>query len=180
MKMIKTVCVYCASSKDIDAVYFDEADRLADLLVEKKIITVFGGGSTGLMGRIADRVIKLNGEIIGIMPNFMKAIEWDHKGVYNFHFVEDMHSRKKKFIDSSDALIALPGGSGTLEELLEAITLKRLNLHALPIFIVNSNGYYDPLIEMLNRTIEQKFMREVDSNLWTVVNDIDDLRFYLE
>ena len=161
--MIKTVCVYCASSSNIERVYFDAAEELASILVERDIITVFGGGSTGLMGCIADKVIALNGEIIGIMPNFMKAIEWDHKGVYNFHFVEDMHARKKKFIDSSDALIALPGGSGTLEELFEAITLKRLELHDLPIYIVNINGFYDPIIAMLERTIDQKFMGEAVS-----------------
>jgi len=178
--MNKTICVYCASSNDIDPKYFKEAERIAEILVERKIITVFGGGSTGLMGCIADKVIALNGEIIGIMPNFMKAIEWDHKGVYNFHFVEDMHARKKKFIDSSDALIALPGGTGTLEELLEAITHKRLNLHSLPIYIVNTDGYFDPLIEMLNRTIEEKFMKQGDEKLWTVVNDADDLTFYLD
>ena len=178
--MIKTVCVYCASSKNIDEVYFKEARELAKILVDRNIITVFGGGSTGLMGAIADKVIELNGEVIGIMPNFMKAIEWDHKGVYNFHFVEDMHARKKKFIDLSDALIALPGGSGTLEELFEAITLKRLKLHDLPVYIVNTNGYYDPLIEMLNKTITDKFMRPEDHKLWTILDSPEDLKFYLD
>lgn len=178
--MIKTICVYCASSGDIPDVYFEAAEELTKIIVDRNIITVFGGGSTGLMGCIADKVIELNGEIIGIMPNFMKAIEWDHKGVYNFHFVEDMHSRKKKFIDSSDALIALPGGTGTLEELLEAITLKRLKLHDLPIYILNTNSYYDPLIEMLNKTIEQKFMKNGDDKLWTVIESPEDLKFYLD
>jgi uncharacterized protein (TIGR00730 family) len=178
--MIKTVCIYCSSSSKIDNVYFDAAEELAKILVKKEIIVVFGGGSSGLMGKIADTVIKNNGEIIGIMPNFMRAIEWDHKGVYNFHFVEDMHARKKKFIDSSDALITLPGGSGTLEELLEAITLKRLGLHNLPIIILNTNGYFDPLLEMLSRTIEQEFMRPKDINLWEVISEPDEILFYLD
>lgn len=178
--MLKTICIYCASSGKIDKVYFDAAESLAKILVDKKIIVVFGGGATGLMGKLADTVIENNGEIIGIMPNFMKAIEWDHKGVYNFHFVEDMHARKKKFIDSSDALIALPGGSGTLEELLEAITLKRLGLHDLPIIILNTNGYFDPLVEMLNRTIDQQFMRPEDANLWKVISEPDEILFYLD
>ena len=177
--MIKTICVYCSSSDRIDPVYFKAAEALAKILVNKKIIIVFGGGSTGLMGRIADTVIKLNGEIVGIMPNFMKAIEWDHKGVYNFHFVEDMHARKKKFIDSSDALITLPGGSGTFEELLEAITLKRLGLHDLPIIILNTNGYFDPLIEMLNRAVEQQFLRPEDGKLWDVIDEPEEIDFYL-
>jgi len=177
--MIKTICVYCSSSDRIDPIYFKAAESLATILVKKKIITVFGGGSTGLMGRIADTVINLNGEIVGIMPNFMKAIEWDHKGVYNFHFVEDMHARKKKFIDSSDALITLPGGSGTIEELLEAITLKRLGLHDLPIIILNTNGYFDPLIEMLNRAVEQQFLRAEDGKLWEVIEEPEEIEFYL-
>ncbi|RLD27691.1 MAG: TIGR00730 family Rossman fold protein [Bacteroidetes bacterium] len=177
--MIKTICVYCSSSDRIDQVYFKAAEELAKILVEKKIIVVFGGGSSGLMGRIADTVIKMNGEIIGIMPNFMKAIEWDHKGVYNFHFVEDMHARKKKFIDSSDALITLPGGSGTFEELLEAITLKRLGLHDLPIIILNTNAYFDPLIEMLNRAVEQQFLRPEDDKLWDVIVEPEEIEFYL-
>ena len=178
--MIKTICIYCASSNAIADVYFKDAEKIAKIIVDRNIITVYGGGSSGLMGRIADRVIAMNGEIIGIMPNFMKAIEWDHKGVYNFHFVEDMAARKKKFIDSSDALIALPGGSGTLEELLEAITLKRLKLHDLPIFILNTNGYFDPLIEMLNRTVDEKFMNGDDKKLWTVLDGPEDLIFYLD
>ena len=177
--MIKTICVYCSSSDRIDPAYFKAAEELAKILVDKKIIVVFGGGSTGLMGRIADTVIKLNGEIVGIMPNFMKAIEWDHKGVYNFHFVEDMHARKKKFIDSSDALITLPGGSGTFEELLEAITLKRLGLHDLPIIILNTNGYFDPLIEMLNRAVEQQFLRPEDGKLWDVIDEPEEIEFFV-
>jgi uncharacterized protein (TIGR00730 family) len=177
--MIKTICIYCSSSDRIDPLYFKAAETLAKILVDKKIIIVFGGGSSGLMGKIADTVIELNGEIIGIMPNFMKAIEWDHKGVYNFHFVEDMHARKKKFIDSSDALITLPGGSGTIEELLEAITLKRLGLHDLPIIILNTNSYFDPLIEMLNRAVDQQFLRPEDGKLWEVIEQPEEIEFYL-
>ena len=173
--MIKTVCVYCASSSNIEEIYFNEAQKLGELFVRKEIITVFGGGSSGLMGKLADTVIEKNGEIIGIMPNFMKSIEWDHKGVYNFHFVEDMHARKKRFIDSSDALVTLAGGTGTLEELLEAITLKRLGLHDLPIYIINTNGYYDPLIEMLDKTIAEGFMKNGDDKLWTILNSVDEL-----
>ena len=178
--MTKTVCIYCSSSNSIDDVYFKAAEEIAKILVKKEIIVVFGGGSTGLMGKIADTVIEREGEIIGIMPNFMKAIEWDHKGVYNFHFVEDMHARKKKFIDFSDALITLPGGTGTLEELMEAITLKKLGIHNLPIIILNTNGYFDPLLEMLDRTVDQSFMRTEDKKLWEVISEPDEVMFYLE
>ena len=108
--MIKTVCIYCASSQNIAKKYFEDTEKLVKLLVDKKIIIVFGGGATGLMGRIADKVIELNGEIVGIMPNFMKAIEWDHKGVYNFHFVEDIHARKKKIYRFFRYVIGFAGG----------------------------------------------------------------------
>ena len=100
-------------------------------------IVIVGGGAIGLMGHLADTVIENKGEIIGIMPHFMKAAEMEHKGVTQFHFVEDMHERKKRFLEGVDALITLPGGCGTFEEFFEAITLKRLGLFTKPIIIVN-------------------------------------------
>jgi uncharacterized protein (TIGR00730 family) len=123
------------------------------------------------MGRLADSVLQQGGRIIGIMPQFMKEVEWAHKGVKEFHFVGDMHERKKKFLDGTDALITLPGGCGTLEELLEAITLKRLGLFSKPIIIVNINHYYDPLIQMLEKCIEENFMSAQHRNMWTVITD---------
>jgi uncharacterized protein (TIGR00730 family) len=105
------------------------------------------------------------------MPQFMKEVEWAHKGVQEFHFVGDMHARKKKFLDGTDALITLPGGCGTLEEVLEAITLKRLGLFDKPIIIINTNHYYDPLIEMLEKCIEENFMAEKHRQMWTVIED---------
>ena len=168
---ISQVCVYCASSPKIDAVYFNAADTLARTLVEANIKVVFGGGATGLMGRLADQVLALGGHITGIMPQFMNEVEWAHKGVKNFHFVGDMHERKKKFLDGTDALITLPGGCGTLEELLEAITLKRLGLFTKPIIILNIRGYYDPLLSMLERCVEEGFMNPQHRSIWTVVED---------
>ena len=168
---ISQVCVYCASSPKIDAVYFEAADALARALVEANIKVVFGGGATGLMGRLADQVLALGGHITGIMPQFMQEVEWAHKGVKNFHFVGDMHERKKKFLDGTDALITLPGGCGTLEELLEAITLKRLGLFTKPIIILNIRGYYDPLLSMLERCVEEGFMNPQHRDIWTVVEN---------
>jgi uncharacterized protein (TIGR00730 family) len=168
---IRQICVYCASSKKIDEKYLLDADVLAESFLEKDITLVFGGGSVGLMGRLADKMLVAGGRVIGIMPQFMKDVEWAHKGVNDIKFVKDMHERKKRFLDGTDALVALPGGCGTLEELLEAITLKRLGLFTKPIIIVNLDGFYDPLVRMLERCVEERFMAPEHLNMWTVVSN---------
>lgn len=174
-RKIRQVCIYCASSALTPEKYLLAADQLATALVKNNIRVVYGGGSTGLMGRIADRVLALGGEIIGIMPNFMKEVEWAHKQVKQFYFVADMHERKKRFLEGTDALIALPGGSGTLEELLEAITWKRLGLFPHPIIIFNQDGYYDPLLKQLEVCEVEKFMSAQHKAMWTVVDQVDQI-----
>jgi uncharacterized protein (TIGR00730 family) len=118
------ICVYCASSAKVDEVYFNATGRLAKEFLKENIEVVFGGGSSGLMGKLADTILENGGKIKGIMPKFMNEVEWAHKGVLDFELTETMHERKAKFLEDVDGLVALPGGSGTLEELLEAITLK--------------------------------------------------------
>lgn len=169
-RAIRQICVYCASSKKIDEKYMLDADDLASSFIEKDITLVFGGGSVGLMGRLADRMLASGGRVIGIMPQFMKEVEWAHKGLNDIQFVKDMHERKKRFLDGTDALVALPGGCGTLEELLEVITLKRLGLFVKPIIIVNLDGFYNPLIQMLERCVEERFMAPEHLQMWTVVS----------
>lgn len=169
-KPIRQICVYCASSKKIDEKYLLDADALAASFLDNDITLVFGGGSVGLMGRLADRMLESDGRVIGIMPQFMKDVEWAHKGVNDIEFVKDMHERKKRFLDGTDALVALPGGCGTLEELLEAITLKRLGLFVKPIIIVNLDGFYNPLIQMLERCVEEHFMAQEHLKMWNVVS----------
>lgn len=167
----KRVCVYCASSDKVDSVYFDAAKTLARELVRHQFDVVYGGGAFGLMGALADEVMAHGGHVIGIMPHFMREVEWAHKKVPEFHFVGDMAERKKKFLEISDALIAMPGGCGTLEELFEAITLKRLGLFVKPIIILNINGFYDPLIALLDNCIQQKFMSELHRNMWVIIDE---------
>jgi uncharacterized protein (TIGR00730 family) len=167
---IKSVCIYCASSSHIHQDYFSAAEKLAEILVQNNIEVIFGGGAVGLMGQIADTVLKHNGKITGIMPNFMKQVELEHKGVQSYLFVPGMHARKKKFLELSEALITLPGGCGTFEELMEAITLKRLGIIDKPIIIVNVNNYYNPLIEMLERSISEGFLMDEHRQMWTVVS----------
>jgi len=169
------ICIYCASSAKIDEIYFEATERLAKILVNSKIHVIYGGGGHGLMGKLADTVLAHGGQIKGIMPQFMNEVEWAHKSVTDFEFTKTMHERKAKFLENIDALIALPGGTGTLEELLEAITLKRLGQFTKPIIILNTNGYYDPLIKMLERCVEEKFLRPIHAEMWTFVNQPEEV-----
>ncbi len=171
MQKIKKVCVYCASSDKIDQKYFEATKKLARVLAKKNITVVYGGGARGLMGQLADTVLEEKGRIIGIMPRFMREVEFHHKDVNEFIFTADMHERKKQFMVGVDALIALPGGCGTFEELMEAITLKRLGIFTKPIVVLNLDGYYDPLLQMLDNAIEHKFMREEHRDIWTVFDE---------
>jgi uncharacterized protein (TIGR00730 family) len=169
------ICIYCASSAKIDEIYFEATERLAKILVNSKVQVIYGGGGHGLMGKLADTVLAQGGQIKGIMPQFMNEVEWAHKSVTDIEFTKTMHERKSKFLENIDALIALPGGTGTLEELLEAITLKRLGQFTKPIIILNTNGYYDPLIQMLERCVEEKFLRPIHAEMWTFVHQPEEV-----
>ncbi|GHE70469.1 MULTISPECIES: TIGR00730 family Rossman fold protein [Roseivirga] len=171
MQKIKKVCVYCASSEKIDTKYFEATKVVAKALVKNNTTVVYGGGARGLMGQLADTILEEKGRVIGIMPHFMKEVEFHHKDVNEFIFTADMHERKKQFMVGVDALITLPGGCGTFEELMEAITLKRLGIFTKPIVILNLDGYYDPLLNMLNKAIEEGFMGERHREIWTEFTD---------
>jgi len=173
--ILSQVCVYCASSNLVDQKYFEAAQRLGDELASNGITLIYGGGSSGLMGKIADRVLNQGGRVIGIIPDFMKKVEWAHQGITELHIVGDMHARKKRFLDGTDALVALPGGCGTLEELLEAITLKRLGLFNKPIILLNTGGFYDPLLTMLKRCVDEKFMNAYSADMWSVVSEPEEV-----
>ena len=159
MNQINSVCVYSASSTKIDAVYFQAADTLGRLLAEHRIRLINGAGSIGLMRSMADAVLKNGGEVTGVIPRFMVEQNWHHTGLTELIELESMHERKRKMADLSDGIIALPGGCGTLEELLEIITWKQLGLYLNPIVILNINGFFDPLLEMLEKAIDENFMR---------------------
>ncbi len=171
--MIQKVCVYCASSDKVAQDYFDGATRLGTALAQQEITVVYGGGSAGLMGRLADAALAAGGAVVGIIPHFMKEVEWQHNGLTQLVLVNDMHERKRLFLEEVDAVVALPGGCGTFEELLEVITLKRLGVFLKPIIIVNQNGYYEPMVAMLEKAIEENFMGEQHRQIWSVVDDVD-------
>lgn len=164
----KTVCVYCASSSKADKKYLDAAYTLGKILAESKIRCVFGAGKTGLMGALAQGVIDSKGEIVGVIPEFMIAEGWGNEDLTHLEITPTMHSRKETMAQLSDAVIAMPGGCGTFEELTEIITWKQLGLFSGAIIILNINNYYNPLIEMLNRAVEENFMREEHKTIWQV------------
>ena len=169
------ICVYCASSAKVDKAYFEAAERLATAFAKANTEVVYGGGAAGLMGALADTMLKHGGKIKGILPKFMVDVEWEHKGVSDMVLTDTMHERKAGFLEGVDALAALPGGSGTLEELLEAITLKRLGQFTKPIVILNTNGYYNPLLEMFEKAVKENFMKDIHLEMWKVVNEPEEV-----
>ncbi len=167
----RNVCVYCASSQACDALYHDVAHRLGGLLAKAGWTVVYGGGRSGSMGALAEGALAAGGRVVGIIPRFMQDLEWGHDELSELHVVEDMRTRKHEMLTRASAVIALAGGTGTLEELLEAITLKRLGLFLGPIVLVNTRGYYDPLLSQLATAIDGRFMDVRHGALWSVVTE---------
>ena len=165
----RAVCVYCASSQTSHPEYREAAFRLGVVLAEQELEVVYGGGARGSMGALADGALSKGGRVVGILPKFMADLEWGHPRLTELELVEDMRVRKHVMLTRSQGAIALPGGCGTLEELLEAITLKRLGLYLNPILLVNTRGFFDPLLELLGRAIEERFMDERHARMWEVV-----------
>lgn len=168
-KGVSRVVVYCASSHDIDKVYFDAAAELGKLLAENNITCISGAGRQGLMGAINNSVLDNGGEVTGVIPRFMVDYGWYHADLTELVVTETMHERKQTMANMADAAIALPGGLGTLEELAEILTWRQLELFVKPIVILNINGYYDALINMLDTMIEQRFMNAEYRNMWQIV-----------
>lgn len=164
------VCVFASSSSRINNEYNNAASELGEILAQSKIEVVYGGGGIGLMGILADAVIKSGGKVTGVIPSFMQDEGWGHQGIEDMIVTHDMGERKKRMFDLSDGVIALPGGVGTLEELTEAITLKQLSLFDGPIIILNTLGFYDHLINFLDNMVENHFLRSEHKGIWQVVN----------
>src|ERR1700733_3599055 len=156
----RAVCVYCASSRTSHPEYREAAFRLGGILASQGLEIVYGGGSRGSMGALADGALSKGGRVVGILPRFMADLEWGHQGLTELKLVEDMRTRKHLMLRGAQAAIALPGGCGTLEELLEAITLKRLGLFLGPIILVNTRGFFHPLLELLSHAVGEHFMDE--------------------
>ncbi len=175
MNDIQSICVYSSSSPLINENYVMTAKELGKLFAEHQIELIYGAGKVGLMGTMADAVLERGGKVTGVIPTFMIERDWHHNRLTTLLEVDTMHERKQKMASLSDGVVALPGGCGTLEELLEIITWKQLGLYANPIVIVNTNGFYNPLIEMLNKAIDEKFMRSNHRDLWQVANKVTEV-----
>ena len=176
----RAVCVYCASSRTSHPEYRAAAQRLGEVLAARGIDIVYGGGAVGSMGALADGALGKGGRVIGILPRFMAELEWGHRGLTELELVEDLRVRKHLMLARSVAAIALPGGSGTLEELLEVITLKRLGLYLHPIVLVNTRDFFAPLLALLERAVEEHFMDQRHLAMWQVVARPEDVPEALE
>jgi len=174
-RLERTICVYCASSRTSHPQFRNAARTLGVVLAEQGFAIVYGGGAVGSMGALADGALSIGGRVIGILPQFMADLEWGHKGLSELHVVEDMRTRKHLMLTRSHAAVALPGGSGTLEELLEAVTLKRLGLYLGPIVLVNTRGFFAPLLELFVRAVDERFMDERHLRMWQVVAEPEDV-----
>lgn len=172
---MKKICVYCASSSKVNSEYVETARKLGKILAENNIELVYGGGSVGLMGVLADSVLENGGRVTGVIPRFMVEVEWQHDGLTELILTESMHERKEKMAELADAVVALPGGCGTLEELLEIITWKQLGIHSLPIVIVNVNGYYNHLLAQFQQAANELFMRPEHLQMWNVTNSAEEV-----
>ena len=170
MNTIQNVCVYSASSTKIAPVYFAVAEKLGYLLASKGINLINGAGSIGLMAATSNAALASGGTVTGVIPRFMVEQGWHHTGLTRLVETETMHERKRLMADMSDGVIALPGGCGTLEELLEIITWKQLGLYLKPIVVLNADGYFNPLLEMLQKAIDENFMRPEHGNIWVVAH----------
>lgn len=164
------VVVYCASADYIDRIYVENASRLGELLAQHNMECITGAGKQGLMGAINDAVLRNGGKATGIIPRFMVESGWCHAELNNLVITDTMHMRKAKMAELSDAVIALPGGIGTLEELAEILTWKQLGLYKKPIIILNTNNYYTPLLDFLEQMVNQNFMHATYATMWTVVS----------
>jgi len=166
---IKRICVFAASSPGIAGVFLEHGRRMASIMAGEGIEMVYGAGSRGIMGRMADTLLSEGGSVTGIIPGFMLEMGWSRDHLTHLIVVETMAQRKQLMIENVDAVIAMPGGIGTLEELTEVMTLKQLGKFTAPIIILNAEGYYDTLLELFNQMTEKRFMRDIHSQLWTTV-----------
>jgi uncharacterized protein (TIGR00730 family) len=172
----KHCTVYAASSPHSPPEYLATAYRLGELLAQAGWTLVYGGGSQGSMGAVADGALAHGGDVVGILPKFMADLEWGHSKLTKLELVEDMRERKHRLLEGSHAVVALPGGCGTLEELFEAITLKRLGLYRAPIVLLDTRDYWLPLTKFMDeQVIAERFMNPEHRGMWTRVTSVADV-----
>jgi uncharacterized protein (TIGR00730 family) len=172
---MKSICVYCGANAGVSPVYAEAARALGRALVARDLALVYGGGNVGLMGIIADEVLRVGGEVTGVIPTALVEREVGHTGLTRQFIVKDMHERKAMMAELSDGFIAMPGGMGTLEELFEMLTWSQLGIHAKPIGLLNVDGFYDSLAGFIRHATEQGFVRPQHAALLMVESEPQNL-----
>ena len=164
---MKSICVYCGSNAGSKPAYTERAIALGDRIAKEGLQLVYGGGNVGLMGIVADAVLAAGGEVVGVIPEQLVNWEVAHKGVTRLEVVANMHERKKRMFDLSDAFVALPGGFGTLDEMFEMLTWRQLGIGDKPCAFLDVEGFYTPLMGMIDRMVEERFLHtEQRNDLW--------------
>ncbi len=177
---MKKICVFCGSSNGRNPQYLELANYVGSLIGEHGWGLVYGGGKVGLMGAVANAVMAKKQEVIGVIPKSLVSAEVAHTEVTKLHVVANMHDRKKMMYDLSDAFLIIPGGMGTLDEMFEIITWAQLKYHSKPIYILNEFGFYNSLLQFINYSSEQGFIKPEHLNLFKVINTVDDLKNLLK
>ncbi len=172
---MKAILIYCGANTGNKPIYKQQTEALAEALVKRKIRMIYGGGSVGLMGVLADKLLELGGEITGVIPNFLDDLEVGHKAVKDMQKVPSMHERKALMEKLCDGIITLPGGFGSMDEVFEILTWAQLGLHQKPIGLFNVNGYYNFLLKQLDVMVEEGFLKPQNRNLLIVSDDLNEL-----
>jgi uncharacterized protein (TIGR00730 family) len=170
-----SICVFCGSQYGADARFRAAAAQFGELAGAARLRLIYGGGHVGLMGAVADAAMAAGGEVIGLIPTRLLEREVGHRAITDLVVTRDMFERKQQMIDRADAFVILPGGLGTLDELLDVVTLRQLGYHGKPIVVVNLGGYWDPLIALVDRIIEQKFAAPSARTLYRIVEEVEDV-----
>ena len=175
MKSIKSIAVYCASSNKVRSSFVTAAETFGVSIAEAGARLVYGDGGIGLMAAVARGALSVGGEVVGVIPQFMVDQGWNNPQSTHTIITENMHQRKAKIFELADAMVALPGGVGTFEELLECLTWKQLGLHHCPIVILNTDGYYDKLLECIDLMVDEQMMRPIHKEMFVVVEKPEDV-----
>lgn len=175
--VLSTICVYCGASTKANTLYAQAATQVGQLLGQNGIKTIYGGGTLGLMGAVANGALGAGGQVIGIIPSHLRAREQDteHHGLTELRVVESMHERKKMMVDHADGFIVLPGGYGTMDELFEIVTWRQLGLHNKPIVLFNINGFWDKFVAAIDDLLTQNFIKPQDRDLFKVTDKLEEL-----
>ncbi len=171
----KSLCVFCGARDTVEADFLDQARSLGNLMAQKNIRLIYGGGDCGMMGATANSVLKSGGKVTGVFPKFLNQYESEHKSLSEMIIVEDMHTRKWTMFEHCDAIAVLPGGFGTMDETFEVLTWKQLGLHKKPIVIYNYRGYWDPFLRLVDNIISLGFASPATRELFTVASRLEDV-----